>query len=83
VKGIHRRDGLTVPFSSVLYVQYWWWAGEVHLNGHGVLNNLIFHRHNCFRCHTSDFSAKTIQYWHLVSSENLNVAESAEETMSQ
>lgn len=42
--GLRRRDGLRVPFSSVLYVQYCWWAGEVCFNGHGVLNNLTFHR---------------------------------------
>jgi len=82
VKGLQRRDGLRVQFSSVLYVQYWWWVGEFHFNGHGILNNLTFHRYNCGRCHTSDFSAKTFQQWHFFSSEYLNVAESAEETMS-
>jgi hypothetical protein len=61
VKGPHRRDGLRAPFSSALYVQCWWWVGEVRFNGHGVPNNLTFHRYNCGRCHTSDFSAKTFQ----------------------
>lgn len=42
---------------------------EVRFNGHGVLNNLTFHRYNCGRCHTSDFSAMTFQLWHLVSSD--------------